>query len=1167
MRYRDIIGVNENFQYSVNLQFDINNIDKIKEYIPTKDGCELLKIYINSILYGKNRATTLIGPYGKGKSHLLLVLITLLDDYEKEDKPYIDNFIMKIKKTDEELYEMLTSIRKEKKKIMPIIINSNYGDLNQAFLLALSEALQREHLSDVVVNTYFDVAIKVIEKWEENYKYAIDEIKKCLKEYDCSLKELKKGLKNYSEKYYNIFKNVYSCILHGQEFNPLVNSDIVKTYRDMTYELSKRGYKGIFIAFDEFSKFLESVENAHMMKDLKLLQDFAELANRTGNNEQIHLCCITHKTMNQYANNMDEDRANAFKTVEGRFKELYFNRSLEQNYEIVSYALEKRANFKEYYDDFYNKNKTFYEELKENNIFRNTENIEEILFKGCFPLNPITTYSLIELSEKIAQNERTLFTFLTDDDTNSLKSFIDNENNTNKLFNIDKIYDYFKPLLKKNNEQLLKEIWIKAENAINKCKRETEKKVIKSLAIIYMINDLDTLIPNDITIKTSLNLNQMEYQKTIDELIEKSIIKRKKITNELDFATIYNREISKEIKRLSDADYYDIDIKKTLNEIINPTYSLPRRYNEEYKITRFFSNIFMNEKELKDLGKFDVLFENNYCDGIIINLIRDSRNIQEIRDYFLQKNNEQVILKIPKTIFPKSIISLLREYKAIEYLLSNSNNKDEVGNELELIKKETIEAINEQVSIYFSNDNIQEYLYKNKIYKKINNISSFLSDICINVYNKTPIINNELINKRDLSAPIKKARDIVIETILNNDENLIRSKTSSEATIYKAIVEKKNTPSINEIIKLINKFISESENNKIGFDKIYRKLENKPYAIRKGIIPILIAMSLYNYSDIIVIYFMNKEIDLDATNLIKINENPEKYFILTEKGTAEKIKYLSNLMYIFNVPNLDTQRVNLKKLVDSMRRWILSLPRILREYTIHNNSFKIKEEYIFVKNELLKPDINNNEFIYKGLCDIFNTSNYMNIVEEIKNMKLMFDNFISMYSDSLINSTKQIFDKNFKGSLTSLLKEFYEENKLNDSHIIYNLTTKQFINYIGSITTHDEQEVIEKISRIITGLYIEDWQPDDYRNFNEKLFEIVNNIKNIKAPKNNDESNKLLLFDGNEKLEKYIIASDEISAIGNTMKNNIEEIMNEYGDSLSEKEKISILANIIKKYM
>ena len=83
MKYKDFIQVDENFQYSVNLQFDLNNINKIKNYIPTKDGCEVLKTYISSIVNGKNRATTLIGPYGKGKSHLLLILLMLISDYDK----------------------------------------------------------------------------------------------------------------------------------------------------------------------------------------------------------------------------------------------------------------------------------------------------------------------------------------------------------------------------------------------------------------------------------------------------------------------------------------------------------------------------------------------------------------------------------------------------------------------------------------------------------------------------------------------------------------------------------------------------------------------------------------------------------------------------------------------------------------------------------------------------------------------------------------------------------------------------------------------------------------------------------------------------------------------------------------------------------------------------
>ena len=1163
MKYKDYISVNENFQYSVNLQFDINNIEKIKEYIPTKDGCELLNQYFASVLNSKNRATTLVGPYGKGKSHLLLVLITLLNNYNEEDKKAIDSFLNKIKKVDQATYDLIMQIRSNHIKMMPIIINSNYGDLNQAFLLALSEALEREKLSSIVVNTYFNIALKVILKWEDEYKDVIGEIKKCLTEYNCSFKDLKQGLKKYSEEYYNIFKNVYSCILHGQEFNPLVNSDIVKIYKDMAHEIEEYGYSGMFIVFDEFSKFLEYVENSHMMKDLKLLQDFAELANRTSEKEQIHLSCITHKTINQYAKNLSEDKLNAFKTVEGRFKELYFNRSIEQNYEIVSYALNKKEGYNECFDNFYNKNIKTYDEIKKLSIFKNVDNIENNLFKGCYPLNPLTVYCLVQLSEKIAQNERTLFTFLTDDDQNGLKFFIDN--NDNGLFNVNKIYDYFKPLFKKETNELIRNIWLKAENALNKCTENDEKSIIKALAIIYMINETETLIPDDNNVRLAANITLSKYDDTINKLIEKSIIKRRKITNELDFTNIYNRELSKEIKKLSENQFYNINIKDILNEIETKKYSLPRRYNEEYKITRFFDNIHMTENELLSIKNLNILFDNNYCDGIIIDLIRDSRNVQDIIDHFNNLSNDRVVLRIPKTIFPKSIVSLLREYKSIEYLI-NSKDNDESNNELLLIKKETIDVLEEQISLYFASDNIQEYIYMGKKTKNVNNISSYLSDICFDIYSKTPIVNNEMINKRDLSAPIKKARDIVIDTVLNNDLSLIKSKTSAEATIYKAIVDKKNNLSIKNIINIINEFVEKSENQKISFSKLYYKLESKPYSVRKGIIPILLSIALYNYSDIIIIYFMNKEIDLDSSNLIKINENPEKYFILTEKGTTDKIKYLSNLMYIYNIPNLDNQRINLRKLVDGMRRWILSLPRILREYSNEYNYLDISSEFIIIKNELLRPDINNNEFIYQRLNEIFDTTDYEKITDQINTMKQNFDNFITTYCNFVISKTKELFNKNYKGSLNSLLKDWLVDNKLDSSNRIYDIKTRELIEYVKDLTTHDERDIIEKISKIVTGFYIEDWQPNEMINFSSELEQIINNIANTDSTSTN-YSNKITLISGNEKIEKVLSSDEELSALGNTMKNNLEEIINEYGDSLTEQEKISVLIDIMKKYM
>lgn len=1163
MKYKDYVSVNENFQYSVNLQFDINNISKIKEYIPTKDSCELLSQYFNSVLNLKNRATTLIGPYGKGKSHLLLVLITLLNNYNVEDKKAIDNFLNKIKNVDVETYKLIETIRNKKIRLMPIIINSNYGDLNQAFLLALSEALERENLSSIVVNTYFDIALKVILKWEEEYQDVIGEIKKCLSEYNCSFKDLKQGLKNYSEEYYNIFKNVYSCILHGQEFNPLVNSDIVKIYKDMSHEITEYGYSGIFIVFDEFSKFLEYVENSHMMKDLKLLQDFAELSNRTGEIEQIHLSCITHKTINQYAKNLSDDKLNAFKTVEGRFKELYFNRSIEQNYEIVSYALNKKEGFDAQFKNFYNKYKNIYEEIKTLPIFKNVEKIEETLYKGCYPLNPLTVYCLIQLSEKIAQNERTLFTFLTDDDQNGLKNFI--SNNGKGLFNVSKIYDYFRPLFKKETTEIIRNIWLKAENALAKCSDDNEKNIIKTLSIIYMINETEILIPDDNNIRLSLDMNISNYEEIINKLIEKSVIKRRKITNELDFTNIYNRELSKEIKRLSENQFYNINIKDLINDIQTKKYSLPRRYNEEFKITRFFDNIYLTEDELLSIKNLDILFENNYCDGIIINLIRNSRNVQNVIDHFNELSNDRVVLRIPKTIFPKSIVSLLREYKSIEYLMNNKE-ADEANEELLLIKKETLEALLEQITIYFSSDNIQEYLYMSKKNKNVVNLSSYLSDICFDIYSKTPIVNNEMINKRDISAPIKKARDIVIDTVLNNDLSLIKSKTSAEATIYKSIVDKKNTASIKQVLNIINDFIEKSENKKLSFNELYKKLESKPYCIRKGIIPILLSIALYNYSDIIIIYFMNKEIDLDSSNLIKINDNPEKYYILTEKGTTDKIKYLSNLMFIYDIPNLDNQRINLKKLVDGMRRWILSLPRILREYSNDYNYLNINNNFISVKNELLRPDINNNEFIYQKLIEIFNTTDYGKIIEFIKDMKETFDNFMITYCELVVFKTKELFNKNYKGSLNSLLKDWIIDNDLASSNLIFDTKTRELIEYVKDLTTHDENDIIEKISKIISGFYIEDWQPNELDNYMNELEQIISNVKNSDSSTINN-SNKITLINGDDKIEKYISGGEELSALGNTMKNNIEEVINEYGDSLSEQEKISVLIDIMKKYM
>lgn len=1161
MKYSDIVKTNENYQYSVNLQFDLYNINKIKNYVLTNDACEILKFYANSIINDKkNRATTLIGPYGKGKSHLLLVLLTLVSDYSKSDNIVINKFINKIETKDTELYNMFLKIRNEKKKLLPIIINSNYDDINQAFLLGLTEALEREKINGLVVNTYFDIAYDVIAKWEHDYKEIINDIKKCLEKYDCSIRDLKRNLKKYSRKHYEIFKNVYKCISRGQDFNPLINGDIIKIYRDVNYELSNNGYSGIFIAFDEFSKFLESSTDG-LMRDLKILQDFAELASRTGDKEQLHLCCITHKSLNEYFKG-DEDKINAFNTVEGRFKSVYFNRSLEQNYEIVSNSIIKEKTFATMYKKFYREYEEFYLKIKEMNVFLNASFIENNLFEGCWPLNPITVYAMIQLSEKIAQNERTLFTFITDNDQSSFRNFI--YNNSNGLFNVDKVYDYFKYSFKKTDDNYIREIYQKTEMLLKKNISDSSKKILKVLAIIYMIKELDSFSPTDETILLSLFMDN-EYKASIEELINKSILRRKKITNELDFATAYSSKITKEIKVLTDSRFSNINIKGTLNKIVDNWYSLPRKYNDEFKMTRFFLNIFMTEEELQSISSFDMLFDTYYCDGVVINLLKTNKNIDNSVKNFCAINDDRVVLKISKLSINKKFENLLKEYEAINYIKTSENIIEETYDELENMEKEIVDAIQEVIKEIFSEENVQQYHYMSKTFKKIHHISKLLSNICENIYDKTPVINNEMINKLELQPPIKKARNIVIDSILTHDIALINSPTSAEATIYNAIVRKKDEPSIDNILNLIKEFIKSTDNRRRSFKELYDIILDKPYSIRKGVIPILLSLALCDYSDNVLLHYLDREIILNAETLIKINENPEKYFIEIEIGTSEKIDYITNLMTIFSVPKTsDALMINVRKTVEEMKKWIFSMPRLIRECN-DGKELGIKSEYINIKNKLLQPDINNNEFLFKNLLELIGENNYSLIIVEVNKLKSQFDGLMRNYMIELINDTKNIFIKDYKGSLNYLFKDWIKNVSINNKYKIHDSITKKFIDYIVSIESYDENGIIENLSNIITGYYVEDWQPFERKKYLETLRKISENL--VSKNSNENINSKILIVNENETIEKKLVDNNDLSAIGSTMMNNIEELIDEYGESVSEQEKVNIIINILKKYL
>lgn len=1162
MKYSNYIRINDAFQYSINLQFDINNINKIKEYIPTTDSCEVMEYYFDSILGNFSKATTLIGPYGKGKSHLLLIILTLLNDYREEDIGILEMLIEKIKAINSDLYKKIKKIRENKNKYLPVIINSNYNNMNQAFLLALSEALEREKIKNINVNTYFKAALDVIKQWEDNNdKEILQKFEVCLKSNNTNLEDLKYKLSIFDDKGYKEFKSVYKCVMHGIEFNPLINTDIVKYYKDVNYKINQIGYNGMLIIFDEFSKFLEYVGNEDMMKDLKIIQDFAELASRTGKREQIIFTCITHKTINEYIKNLKEDKVNAFKTVEGRFKDIYFNRSMEQNYEIISQTIMKLDDFEKYIDIEMNKRNSFYLDIENQFRFCRFENVKEILFKGCYPLNPVTVFAVINLSEKVAQNERTLFTFLTDDDINSFKYFVNN-NQDEELFNVNKVYDYFYNILRKENDNNIKEIWIKTENAINKVSDKKGIEIIKSLGIIYMINDFDNLPPNEESLRLSVDMEKNQFELKLKELVNLGIIKKKKSNKMFDFCTVYNKEVVKEIEKFMNTKFNKINVRNTLEKIIDLGYIIPREYNQRFKMTRFFKTKFITEEEILNIRTFKIIKQENFADGLILNLLRTSTDIGSIENKVKEIADKSIIVKVPKDIISEELLNALKEYESIEYIKRTENNEEEIEKELNLIEDDIVELIQNEIKNKF--ENVECLLYLNEIVVD-NNLSGLCSRICKNIYNETPVINNEMINKKELSNPIIKARNIVIECILNNNKDMIKTNTSAEATIYKAIVEKKDKEDVRKIINIIKKYIKDTEKtDKRSFEKLILKLTSQPYGIRNGIIPILIAISFEEYSENIILYYQNREVEMNSTNISKIVDEPEKFFLYVEAGTQDKIKFVKEMAQLFNSKYSNIERNNIKELVYKMKNWALGLPRVSRELEIENKILNNKG-FIAIKNKLLTDDLNNNEFLFKTLRNELDVYDFRECFKQMDLMKKSFDHYTENLIYNMLIKLKERFEHNSKNNLNRILTEWYKRlnNRIKETVISYE--AKKIFEYIEELDTFNESEIFENFSYILLGYYVEDWQNNTEIEFFDKLDNLLAEINDARKI-NVTKQEKVTISTENSDITKYI-NSNEITAIGNTLKNNIEDSIDEYGDSISESEKIKILLEIIKKYM
>lgn len=1197
-----MISVAPGFQYSINIGFDINDKSKLESFIPTQSALSLLEeILLSTEADSNERSRILIGAYGKGKSHIILMILSVL---LKKDIKAIPR-IMKSIADNPKLLQGVQNYYDSENKILPIVITGSNTSLSQAFLLALKRTLRENEMQDIIPETNYRAAVSVIKRWETDYP---DTFRSFVSMIGTPINDFLEELTDFSIIAYEQFERIYPSLTAGSVFNPFLGFDVVELYESVAVELRKKGYTGVYVVYDEFSKYLEANINEASISDTKMLQDFAEKCNRSGA-LQMHLLLISHKEIANYIDKLPKQKVDGWRGVSERFKHIHLNNNYSQTYEVISSVIQKEAVA---WAAFIKQNQSEFNAIlhkyESHPLFaRNREELETAVF-GCYPLHPVSTFILPRLSERIAQNERTLFTYLSSSGHSTLSSFLDRHDDQKVFFvTPDAIFDYFEPLLIKDvYAGELHDAYSLAASILNRLEQGSlEEKIIKTISVIYMLEQFERIKPtiDEIVGIFSTFFSIEEINNAIHNLIEKKfVIYLKRSNGFLRLKHFSGINVKQQINDLSESHFKRISVKQTLNKSNFDSFMYPARYNNEREMTRYFAFVFVDESEVQPDTNWNMKSEAIGADGTIFAVIpRDDDSIPILHQKILKssKNCFRQVFILPKRY--TEITNIASEFEAVRSLRELASVDPIVFEECDVIFEDLQDVITSYITAFSHPEkNKAVYIFNGEripITRKAD-LTEKLSQICDLVFSKTPVVNNEAVNRDNLTKAAINSRNKIISALLRNqlEANLGLQGTGQEVSIMRStlirtgvLVQKNNLifidlrpkdDNISNMLATIERFVlSANSQNKISFRMLYDSLSLPKHQIglRRGLIPIYLAVVLHMYRQHIVLYSDYGQVPMTADTLLQINADPGTFFLSYVEWNLDIEHYIERLALSFSeYVIIEEKRTNTYDyLVNAMRRWIMSLPKYSKESKIHPNGKQIDRRYVSMM-RILVQNTSGYELLFKSLPKALNHADEFSdeLVNVIEAGKKCYDCLLDELKCYLISEMKTVFmlsnnkDAETKMSLTSIIREWSESLSADVHNHLFSDGTDKCLALFRSIT-NDEESFISKLAKLATGLRLEDWDNNTQQEFLTRIGQYRKTAEDFHA-NNSTESDidanayKILYTDREGNSVTRSFEKVKTSSRSNLLYNQITSALESMGQSMAEKEKRQVLMDVLQ---
>lgn len=663
-------------------------------------------------------------------------------------------------------------------------------------------------------------------------------------------------------------------------------------------ELPKLANTNVLLVADELGKNLEFAAQDADRGDLYLLQQIAELK-QTGKH-QVYFLGLLHQSFAGYGDRLSATEQSEWTKVQGRFEDIPFQESPDQVLRLIGQAIERQDAAEPWAAAIEGRSRQWSDLLAAESVAVEPERLAR-----AYPLHPLAALVLPQLCTRYAQNDRSLFSFLTGDEPFGFQEFLRSREAGEVLptFQPHQVYDYFVNSGAGLSSRLNYQRWVEVQGLIAEVEGRDPDwvRLLKTIGVLNLATTLGTVRATPQLVALALcdrpddEDGRDRWLAAIRELRAKGIVTYRGAADELRLWQGSDFDVEAAVAERVAVDRGPVAEALAAARPLKPLVA-QRHYSKTGNL-RYFQQIYGD-------GRID--WEQFCCasagyDGAIVYWLDP-----EPPETVPTRTADDRPLVVVTTTATDTLRARSRELRALQQIQKHAPElatdgvaRREVRHRLAAAERQLDDALLAAFD-WSVGRNCCWTDGKPATIQSVKGFRAELSAACDRAYGRGMRLDNELINRRELTTQGAKARRVLIEAMLAaadrprlglegyGPEVAIYCSTLEATGIHREEADRwgffppRTGSGLETVWAAIEGFCLAAKTEQRSLADLYATLAGPPYGAKPGALPVLLAAVLLYRADDVGIY-------KDGTFIPVLG--PEHFELLVKDPSRFSVKY------------------------------------------------------------------------------------------------------------------------------------------------------------------------------------------------------------------------------------------------------------------------------------